>query len=262
MKFKIIKNYDRRKFSETELSLIDVINENPELFLSAFNLKEFCEKNNFSVSTIQKIAKKLNYKSANQMKSDIAKKYFKDISLNKKESLKKQNISIEEYLNKLEVALKTIDEELVNKLTKKILNCNYVYIYNSDQFFKSKIFDFFSSILPFKIYRIDNDYRLKIAKNLIKDKNSILIVTKVFSELTEFESKVINYFLKEKIEIYTISAVEGLFPKSKEINNIVIGNYKNLNNEDIKIIEFRIFYNNLINIIVFNLFLYIQKQMK
>lgn len=119
MKFKIIKNYDRGKFSETELSLIDVINENPELFLSAFNLKEFCEKNNFSISTIQKIAKKLNDKSANQMKSDIAKKYFKDMSLNKKESSKKQNISIEEYLNKLEVALKTIDEELVNNLTKK-----------------------------------------------------------------------------------------------------------------------------------------------
>ncbi|MDE6562968.1 MAG: hypothetical protein K2J98_01665, partial [Malacoplasma sp.] len=134
--------------------------------------------------------------------------------------------------------------------------------YNSDQFFKSNIFDFFSSILPFKIFRIDNDYRFKIAKKLAMHKNSIFIITKVFAELTDFELNLVNFFKKEQIEIFAISAVDGLFPKSKEINNMVIGNYKNINNEDIEIIEFRIFYNNLINIIVFNLFLHLQEQMK
>ncbi|WPL37077.1 MurR/RpiR family transcriptional regulator [Malacoplasma iowae] len=65
---KLIKNYNESEFSFSELSAIDYINDNPEEFLKMHNLNVFCENKPFSATTIQRLAKKMGFNTATEMK--------------------------------------------------------------------------------------------------------------------------------------------------------------------------------------------------
>ena len=64
----IMSTYNENEFSFSELSAIDYINDNPEEFLKVHNLNDFCENKPFSATTIQRLAKKIGFSTATEMK--------------------------------------------------------------------------------------------------------------------------------------------------------------------------------------------------
>lgn len=268
---KLIKNYNENEFSFSELSAIDYINDNPEEFLKVHNLNDFCENKPFSATTLQRLAKKIGFSTATEMKGFYTGAYIDELKsliefnkqLNKDidKTVSNNNMDIDlfselnfqTYCKQLMMDYKTVDWNIHKKLQDAIFNCKNIYVYQPDQIFAISSFDIFSHYLGIKIYRIESYYRFKLIQEFGIFEDSIFIVTKAFSKLDEFETKILDYFKKNNVPIFTISGIDGLFPDVE--NNIVIGNYKNTLDEYDRIVHFKTFYDPLISIIIFNLYL-------
>lgn len=265
MKTKLIKNYNESIFTSAELSIIDYINDKPKDFINCLNIKDFCIDKPFSETTLQRLAKKLSFDSANEMKQYYTNSYINELNeiikfmgdfekdKNESKSLNQDKLTFKSYYEALVSNYSTIDWKTVDNLAKQIGKRKCIYVYQPDQIFAFNSFDFFSHFLNIKVYRIESLYRLKLLKDSKIEKNSILIFTKAFSPINEFEKEVLDLFKENEIDVYTISGVEGIFPSYIQ-NNIVIGNYKNTFDEYANILSFKIYYDPLVNIIIYNVF--------
>lgn len=262
-KVKIISNYNDKGLSTSDLSIIDYINNNPKEFITTKTITQYCENKPFTPSTFHKLSVKLGYESALSMKNELTIHYMekaKNLSeITSSISFEYKNNSLElqkylnDYLKNLSTYLYELDWELVDKLKKSILNCKTIYAYQPDSILTYASFEILSNFLDIKIFRIESPYRLNMIKDFGLDKNSILIISKAFKQANEFEKDLFDFFYKKNIEIFTIVGLESIFPKCS--NNIVIGNFKNLDDHTSKVLRFKLIYDQVINMLIYEMFL-------
>lgn len=264
-KVKIISNYNNKKLSTSDLSIIDYINNNAKEFITTKTITEYCMNKPFTPSSFHKLAIKLGYETALSMKNELTIQYMEkaknlskitsSISFDDKNNSPEIHQYLNNYLNNISTYLYEMDWELVDKLKKSILKSKTIYAYQPDSILTYASFEILSNFLDIKIFRIESVYRLNMIKDFGVDNDSILIISKSFNKANEFEEDLFDFFNKKNIEIFTIVGLESIFPKCN--NNIVIGNFKNLDNHTLKVLRFKLIYDQVINMLIYEMFLFL-----
>lgn len=257
--YKLIENYENNpEFTPLEKDVIHEINNHPQDFIYCDNVKTFCANFGIVSTTLQRIAKKLNYSSALNMKNELAKKYNKNNIVETQNYLNEVKIGINldalKYFRFLEKKVSLLDWNTLDLLKENILKSKTIYTYQNDSVFYGSNFDTICNLLFKNFIKIENKVRFDLIKNNFDD-NSIFIITNPFYEENELEKEMLHYFQTKQIPIFYITSI---FRKQENINYIILDiKTKDLDkredNQLYKIFYFKTLYDQIINTILLGL---------
>ncbi|WP_044891209.1 hypothetical protein [Malacoplasma penetrans] len=261
---KLIENFENdESLTQLEKEVINNINNNPRDFLFSKNIKTFCLDNGIVETTIQRIAKKLDYSSSLEMKNKLTIKLNNFIYKEKENIInmldKKVNYEILRYFNFIERKATIMDWNTIDKMKNSFLENKTIYIYQNDSLFSYYFFEKICEALHKNIIRIENKNHFDLIKSGINE-NVFLIITNPFGEINEFENTLIDFFKLKNKEIYYITST---FKKITDINLLILDIENNLNkNDDLfnKNFYFKILYDQMVNIITMSLIKELNKQ--
>lgn len=208
---KYIEYSDDDFLSPTEKYIVSIINENVDLFVNCKSINEFCRDMGFVAASLTMLAKKLNYKSAKDMKNKIRVEYFKrEISANMLTiDNMYQNEKIPTFYKELlnnfiyDFILKTkkIDWEQIDELVNRLSKCKTIYYLSSTEFNESDL-ETFCYVTNKKFISIKSDLRIQILDSIIDVNDSVFLVSKVRDYLKDSEKSLIQKFVDKKIPCY------------------------------------------------------------
>lgn len=260
--FKCITNYNPNDFTYVEIEIIDDINLNVLDFINVKTFNDFCKGKTYSPPSIDKLAKKLGYKTALDFKNAVMKIYYEKINIINKfhfDNLANKNISpkriesLKEHLNNSALSLFDVDWNIVEELEKEIIKRKNIYILNSDNLFSNTSFEILCSLFDKNIIKIESEFRLNHIIQFGIQEDSILLISKMYFNYENKEDTSIKIFKNKNIPIFVISADEAA--TKHDVKKITIGNFsQRINNTSLDIANYKIIYDQLLNIINYDIF--------
>lgn len=266
--FKCITGYDPKMFTDVEIEIINDINLNVNEFIDTKSLVDFCYKKTYSPPSIDKLAKKLGHKTAKDLKNFITKTYYEKCNISNKfnfDHQKSEGISntrikfLKEYLNRSALCLFNLNWVLIEKFRNEMINKKTIYVLHSDDIFSLTNLELICTFFKKTLIVIKSEYRLEYINKFSIDKDSLLIICKMYKPLNSVETMTISMFLKHNIPIYLISSSEEIMKhekfKTESINKIIIGNFSNFDNHLYDIANYKMMYDQIFNIVCYEIFL-------
>ncbi|WP_412032066.1 hypothetical protein [Malacoplasma muris] len=261
-KFKVILDYDSSKMTQTDLIIIDYINsEFVSIIKNNETIESFCHGKPFSIASVHRVAKKLGFNSFIDMKFDLINRYIQraentfsnasDIDSNISK-LFLPEFDINEYLSFLKVSLANIDWQIIKQMQKDIMSKSTIYVFQEDKIFEVKAFDIYCSLKKIHLVRLTSLQYFEFFKKVQDfEKDSIFLFTK-FNVISDIENYFLDFLSSKKIKTYFFTSI--LQPYRENVFQIVIGNFKRIDNDKKLFIRFKMIYDQLINIIIYSLF--------